>query len=94
VALSPVVSFEPAPDHIVGQGLGGAVSVRASTRILVGAYAEPLLVEPEMDEAPVATETTITEDPEVKMVRRRIRVQPSEAITDEEIELLLRGPQQ
>jgi hypothetical protein len=94
VALSPVVSFEPAPDHIVGQGLVGAVSVRASTRILVGAYAEPLLVEPEMDEAPVATETTITEDPEVKMVRRRIRVQASEAISDEEVELLLRGPQQ
>jgi hypothetical protein len=91
--LNPAVAFEPSPNHMIGQGLDGPIAVRAGTRILVGTDAEPWLVEPEVEERPVAVEPAEQKGSEVKMVRRRIRIQASEAIPDEEIELLLRGPQ-
>ena len=91
--LNPVISFEPAAGHPVGRELGGTVAARAGTRLLVGAGAAPLLVEPEAP-APgeeIEAEPAPEDEPEYRIVRRTLRVQPADAMAGEDIELLLRG---
>lgn len=93
--LNPVISFESAAGHPADEGLEGTVAARAGTRLLVGAGALPLLVEPvasapgeELEEAPSE------EEPEYRIVRRTLRIQPADAVAGEDIELLLRGDQE
>ena len=92
--LNPVVRFEPAADHPVSQYLDSAVSARAGTRVLVGADAEPLLLEPEAPEPTEEVAPEPEEEPEYRIVRRTLRIQPADANVDEDIELLLRGEQE
>ena len=89
--LNPVVQFEPATDHPVSQYLDKAVVARAGTRVLVGSGAEPLLVEPEALEPAEEVVPEPEEEPEYRIVRRTLRIQPADAIAGEDIELLLRG---
>ena len=93
--LNPVVLFEPAAGLPIARDVEGTVAVRAGTRLLVGDGAAPLLVEPEapapgeeLEEAPPE------EEPEYRIVRRTLRIQPSDAIAGEDVELLLRGNQE
>ena len=92
--LNSVVQFEPAADHPVSQYLDSAVSARAGTRVLVGADAEPLLLEPEPPEPTEEAAPEPEEEPEYRIVRRTMRIQPADANVDEDIELLLRGEQE
>ena len=92
--LNPVVQFEPAADHPVSQYLDSAVSARAGTRVLVGADAEPMLLEPEAPEPTEEVAPEPEEEPEYRIVRRTMRIQPADANVDEDIELLLRGEQE
>ncbi len=96
--LNPYVSFEPAASHSVGRDLDGSVFARAGTRLLVGDGAEPLLVEAGPPEAPepgdVPEEAPPEEEPEYRIVRRTLRIQPADALAGEDIELLLRGSQE
>ena len=87
--LNPVVDFELAAGHPVGQGLDGSVAARAGTRLLVGDAAEPLLVEPEGP--PPEEEPEPAPEPEYRVVRRTLRIPPDGAVPGEEVELLLRG---
>lgn len=93
--LNPVVFFEPAAGHPVARDLDGTVAARAGTRLLVGTGAVPLLLEPEaasgedLEEAPAPER-----EPEYRIVRRTLRIQPADAIVGEDIELLLRGDQE
>ena len=92
--LNSVVQFEPAADHPVSQYLDSAVSARAGTRVLVGADADPLLLEPEAPEPTEEVAPEPEEEPEYRIVRRTMRIQPADANVDEDIELLLRGEQE
>ncbi len=91
--LNPVVLFEPAADHPVSQTLEGAVAARAGTRLLVGAGTIPLLLEPERAETEKEPEEPLAPEaePEYRLVRRTLRIQPENTIAGEEVELLLRG---
>ncbi len=89
--LNPVVQFEPAADHPVSLDLEGAVASRAGTRVLVGSWAEPLLLEPEAPEPAEEVVPEPEEEPEYRIVRRTLRIQSADAIAGEDIELLLRG---
>ncbi len=90
--LNPVIFFEPADGHPVARDLNGTVAFRAGTRLLVGAAAMPLLVEPEA--LGEKLEAPPEEEPEYRIVRRTLRIQPSDAIAGEDVELLLRGNQE
>lgn len=92
--LNPVVDFELAAGHPAGQGLNGSVAARAGTRLLVGAAAEPLLVEPEGPPPGEETEAEPAPEPEYRVVRRTLRIPPAGAVPGEDIELLLRGDQE
>ena len=92
--LNSVVQFEPAADHPVSQYLDSAVSARAGTRVLVGADAEPMLLEPEAPEPTEEVAPEPEEEPEYRIVRRTMRIQPADANVDEDIELMLRGEQE
>ena len=89
--LNPVVDFELAAGHPVGQGLDGSVAARAGTRLLVGDAAEPLLVEPEGPPPEEEIEPEPAPEPEYRVVRRTLRIPPDGAVPGEEVELLLRG---
>ena len=89
--LNPVVDFELAAGHPVGQGLDGSVAARAGTRLLVGDAAEPLLVEPEGPPPEEEIEPDPAPEPEYRVVRRTLRIPPDGAVPGEEVELLLRG---
>ncbi len=91
--LNPVVFFEPASGHPVARSLDGTVAARAGTRLLVGAGAMPLLVEPEVPGEELEKAPAPEEEPEYRIVRRTLRVQPADAIAGEDVELLLRGNQ-
>ncbi len=92
--LNPVVFFEPAAGHPVARNLDGTVAARAGTRLLVGAGAVPLLVEPEVPGEELEEAPPPEEEPEYRIVRRTLRIQPSDAISGEDVELLLRGSQE
>ena len=92
--LNPVVPFETAGDHPVSLNLDGVVAVRAGTRVLVGGDAEPLLLEPKAQEPTEEAAPEPEEEPEYRIVRRTLRIQPADAIAGEDIELLLRGEQE
>ena len=92
--LNPVVFYEPAAGHPVARSLDGTVAVRAGTRLLVGAGAMPLLVEPEAPEEELEEAPPPEEEPEYRIVRRTLRIQPTDAIAGEDVELLLRGNQE
>ena len=92
--LNPVVKFQPVADHPVSLDLEGAVAARAGTRVLVGADAEPMLLEPEAPEPTEEVAPEPEEEPEYRIVRRTMRIQPADANVDEDIELLLRGEQE
>ena len=94
--LNPVVYFEPAVGHPVARSLEGTVAARAGTRLLVGAGAMPLLVEPEVPEPGEELEEAPApeREPEFRVVRRTLRIQPAAAIAGEDVELLLRGNQE
>ena len=92
--LNPVVDFELAAGHPVGQGLDGSVATRAGTRLLVGDAAEPLLVEPEGPPPEEEIEPEPAPEPEYRVVRRTLRIPPDGAVPGEEVELLLRGDQE
>ncbi len=92
--LNPVVYFEPAVGHPVARSLEGTVAARAGTRLLVGAGAMPLLVEPEVPEEELEEAPPPEEEPEYRIVRRTLRIQPTDAIAGEDVELLLRGNQE
>lgn len=92
--LNPVVRYEMAAGHPVGQGLDGIVAVRAGTRLLVGDDAEPLLVEPEGPPPGEEIEAEPAPEPEYRVVRRTLRIPPAGAVPGEEVELLLRGDQE
>ncbi|SVC94861.1 uncharacterized protein METZ01_LOCUS347715, partial [marine metagenome] len=77
--------------HETAQGLYGPLRLRADTSVLVGDDVLPLLLEPESDEKTGMSAEAEPEERQVKMVRRRVRVMPENALPDEEIELLLRG---
>ena len=62
--------------------------------MLVGADAEPLLLEPEAPEPTEEVAPEPEEEPEYRIVRRTLRIQPADANVDEDIELLLRGEQE
>lgn len=90
----PAVTCEPTPGHPVSQGIGGPLRVRAGTRLLAGDGVEPLLTETisiagqtEASAVPVQGRPART----VHLKKRRVQVQPTETIPDEEVELLLRG---
>ena len=89
--LNPVVDFELAAGHPVGQGLDGSVAARAGTRLLVGDATEPLLVEPEGPPPEEEIEPETAPEPEYRVVRRTLRIPPDGAVPGEEVELLLRG---
>lgn len=94
VSLTPLIAYEPTPGHPASQGMTAPMGLRAGTRILVGDGVVPLMVEPESDEDESAVATRQAgerEKPAVRMKRQRIRVQATEALPDEEIELILRG---
>ncbi|MEE2708943.1 MAG: hypothetical protein VYA69_05045, partial [Gemmatimonadota bacterium] len=82
---------EPLSGHETAQGLPGSLRLRADTSVLVGDDVLPLLLEPESDEKTGMSAEAEPEERQVKMVRRRVRVMPENALPDEEIELLLRG---
>ncbi|MBM3262628.1 MAG: hypothetical protein FJY97_04280 [candidate division Zixibacteria bacterium] len=94
-ALIPPLVYETVAGNGYFPVSGMSVQTRAATRLLVGTGAEPLLVEP--DTGKVAPKTAETAPPpreqKFRKRRERIRVQPSEAKVDEEVEVLLRGPQ-
>ena len=93
--LNPVVFFEPAAGHPVARSLDGTVAARAGTRLLVGAGAMPLLLEPEAPEpGEELEEAPPEEEPEYRIVRRTMRILPAAAIAGEDVELLLRGNQE
>ncbi len=93
--LNPVLFFEPATGHPVARGLDGSVAARAGTRLLVGAGAVPLLLEPEAASGEELEEAPAPEiEPEYRVVRRTLRIQPGDAIAGEDVELLLRGSQE
>lgn len=91
--LNPVLLFESAAGHPVARDLDGAVAARAGTRLLVGAGAVPLLLEPEAASEKEPEEAPERE-PEYRIVRRTLRIQPADAIAGEAVELLLRGNQE
>ena len=62
--------------------------------MLVGSGAEPLLLEPEAPEPTEEVAPEPEEEPEYRIVRRTMRIQPADANVDEDIELLLRGEQE
>ena len=90
--LNPFVDFVLAAGHPAGRGLDGSVAARAGTRLLVGAAAEPLLVEPEGPPGE-EIEAEPAPEPEYRVVRRTLRIPPAGAVPGEEVELLLRGDQ-
>ena len=94
--LNPVVNFEIAAGHPAGRGMDGIVSARAGTRLLVGDGTEPLLVEPEVPDPGVEADPDPepAPEPEYRVVRRTLRISPADAMTGEDVELLLRGDQE
>lgn len=93
--LNPLVFFEPAAGHPVARDLAGIVAARAGTRLLVGAGAMPLLLEPEAPSGEELEEAPEPErEPEYRIVRRTLRIPPADAMAGEDIELLLRGNQE
>lgn len=89
--LNPVVRFALAAGHPAGRGLDGSVAARAGTRLLVGAAAEPLLLEPEGPPPGEEIDAEPAPEPEYRVVRRTLRIPPAGAVPGEEVELLLRG---
>lgn len=92
--FTPALVCDPTPGHPVSQGIDGPIHLRAGTRLFVGDGVEPLLMETVvLDELAEAADSAVRNQPEpkVRLKKRRLQVQPAEAIPDEAIELLLRG---
>lgn len=99
-SLTPVAAYELPPGHEIARDTAihaaGGVLLRAGTRIVAGARAEPLLVEPARVETPPAVaahDTPQPAEPRVRMTKRQIRIQPSEVLPEEDIDVFLRGDQ-
>ncbi len=86
--LNPLVTFEQAAGFPVGSESGWTLTTRAGTRLLVGKGAVPLLLQLDalgsIEDDSHASEEAL----EYRTIRRTVRIQPWEAMTGEDIELV------
>lgn len=90
IALTPVLTYEAADGQPAFQGIQSSLLARSDTRVLVGPGVLPLILAPQETNGD-AESMAQNEVRRTRTVQRKVRVQPSDARPEEEIELLLRG---